>query len=85
VAEEGFKAMEGIFDQDCKQFVTLFKESTFEGSKTTARKMKKIVVRETRYNLNLLLFHSTYLLIHTDSKMLTWPSSPLLVLLHDRP
>jgi hypothetical protein len=43
--------------------------------------MKKIAARQTKYNQKALLFHSLYLLIHTDSEMLLWPNSPLLVLL----
>jgi hypothetical protein len=56
--EEGFKATERSFNDDIRQFFKLFTESTFEGSKAAARKMKKIVVRETKYNQKALLLHS---------------------------
>jgi hypothetical protein len=79
--EESFKANENRFNDDMKRFLKLFKESTFEGSKAAARKMKKIAARQTKHIQKVLLFHSLYLLIRTDSKMLLWPNSPLLVLL----
>jgi hypothetical protein len=68
-------------NEDAKRFFKLFKESTFDGSQAAARKMKKIAKRETKNNQKFLLFHSLYLLIHSASEMLSWPSSPLLVLL----
>jgi hypothetical protein len=78
---EGFKEIERSLDDDMKRFFKLFKVSTLKGSQAAARKMKKIVVRETKYNQKALLFHSLHLLIHTDSEKLLWPNSPLLVLL----
>jgi hypothetical protein len=69
-------------NEDAKRFFKLFEESTFEGSQAAARKMKEIAKRETKNNQKFLLFHSLYFLIRSDSEMLSWPNSPLLVLLH---
>jgi ankyrin repeat protein len=68
-------------DEDDKQFFKLFKESTFEGSRAAAQKMRKIVKRQDKNTQELLLFHSLRLLTHSKSEMLSWPNSPLLVLL----
>jgi hypothetical protein len=43
--------------------------------------MKKIAKRQTKSNQKFLLFHSFYILIRSDLKMLSLPNSPLLVLL----
>jgi hypothetical protein len=43
--------------------------------------MRKIAKRQTKPNQTFLLFHSLYLLIRSDNQMLSWPNSPLLVLL----
>jgi hypothetical protein len=79
--EELFREMERNLGKDGKRFFKLFTQSTFEGSQAAARKMKKIAIRETKHNQKALLFHSLYLLLHTDSEKLLWPNSPLLVLL----
>jgi hypothetical protein len=77
-----FESEECSLREDGKRFFKLFKESTFEGSQAAARKMKKIVKRQTKHNQKFMLFHSLVLLIHSsDSEMLSWPNSPLLVLL----
>jgi hypothetical protein len=76
-----FKEEERNLGKDGKQFFKYFTQSTFEGSQAAARKMKKILVRETRHSRKDLLFHSLYLLIRTDSEKLLWPNSPLLLLL----
>jgi hypothetical protein len=68
-------------DEDGKRFFKLFEESTLEGSQAAARKMKKIAKRQTKYNQKCLLFHSLHILAGSDSEMLSWPNSPLLVLL----
>jgi hypothetical protein len=66
-----------------KIFFKLFQESTFEGSRAAARKMKKIAKRATKQNQKILLFHSLHFLARSsDSKMLSWPKSPLFVMLH---
>jgi hypothetical protein len=64
-----------------KRFFKLFQESTFEGSRAAALEMKKIAKRQTEVNQKVLLFHSLYLLVYSDLEMLSWPNSPLLVLL----
>jgi hypothetical protein len=68
-------------DEDGKHFFKLFEESTLEGSQTAARKMKKIAKRQTKFAQKRLFFHSLYILARSDSDMLSWPNSPLLVLL----
>jgi hypothetical protein len=66
-----------------KQFFKLFQESTLEGSRAAAQKMKKIAKRRTKHNQKFMLFHSLHLLVRaSNSEMLLWPNSPLLVLLH---
>jgi hypothetical protein len=64
-----------------KLFFKLFEESTFEGSRGTARKLRKIAKRQAKHNQKFLLFHSLRFLIHSNSEMLSWPNSPLLVML----
>jgi hypothetical protein len=81
VLEEACRDHEHTFNDDMKRFFKLFTESTFEGSKAAARKMKKIATRETTNNQKAMLLHSLILLIHTKSEKLLWPNSPLLVLL----
>jgi hypothetical protein len=78
---EGFKESERRLGDNMKRFFKYFKESTLKGSQDAARKMKKLAARETKHNQKALLFHSLYLLIHTNSEKLLWPNSPLLVLL----
>jgi hypothetical protein len=75
--EEGKRDLDG----DGKRFFKLFEESTFEGSRAAARKMKNMAKRHTKRNQRFLLFHSLYILIRSKSEMLSWPNSPLLVLL----
>jgi hypothetical protein len=65
-----------------KRFFTLFEESTFEGSRAAAQKMKKFAKRQNKHTQDFLLFHSLDLLARSsNSEMLSWPNSPLLVLL----
>jgi hypothetical protein len=64
-----------------KRFFKLFTDSTFEGSRAAAIEMKKYAKRQTKHNQKFLLFHSFYILLRSDSEMLSWPNSPLLVLL----
>jgi hypothetical protein len=79
--KEEFEEAGRSLDDDEKQFFKLFEESTFEGSRAAARKMKKIAKRQTKQNQKCLLFHSLYLLVHSDNEKLRWPNSPLLVML----
>jgi hypothetical protein len=67
--------------EDGKQFFKLFEESTFEGSRAAAQKMKKIAERQTKHAQMFLMFHSLHFLLLSDEKKLSWPNSPLLVLL----
>jgi hypothetical protein len=79
--KEAFETYKRSLDEDMERFFKLFEESTFEGSQAAARKMKKIAKRQTKSNQKLMLFHSLYFLARSDSEMLSWPNSPLLVLL----
>jgi hypothetical protein len=79
---EQFETNQRSLDDDDKKFFKLFEESTFEGSRAAARKMKQIAKRKTKHNQTFLLFHSVGFLLFSDSEMLSWPNSPLLVLLH---
>jgi hypothetical protein len=79
---ECFVLEQGYLDEEMQGFFNLFQESTFEGSQDAAREMKKSAKRQDEEDQKLLLFHSLYLLLHTEpSEMLSWPNSPLLVLL----
>jgi hypothetical protein len=64
-----------------KRFFRLLEESTEDGSRAAARKMRKIAKRHTKYNQKCLLSHSLRFLIRYDKKKLSRPNSPLLVLL----
>jgi hypothetical protein len=77
VIEEGRRHL----DEDGKRFFSLFEQSTLEGSQAAARKMKKIAKRQTKFIQTFLLFQSLHILARSDSDMLSWPNSPLLVLL----
>jgi hypothetical protein len=70
-------------EEDLKQFFKLFQESTFEGSWAAALEMRTIAKRQAEFNQKFLLFHSLHFLTRCDCdiKMLSWPNSPLLVLL----
>jgi hypothetical protein len=81
--KEEFERTERSLLDDMKRFFKLFRESTFEGSQTAARQMRKIAQRWNKNNQKVLLFHSLEVLVRfSDSEMLSWPNSPLLVLLH---
>jgi hypothetical protein len=64
-----------------KRFFELFQESTFEGSRAAALEMKKIAKRQSKNNQKFLLFHSLFFLVRSDLEILSWPNSPLLVML----
>jgi hypothetical protein len=71
----------GLVEED-KLFFKLFEESTLEGSRAAARKMRKIAERLKKKYQEFLLIHSLHFLIRfSNSEMLSWPNSPLLVLL----
>jgi hypothetical protein len=80
--KEQFVAQESSFDEDTKRFFKLFEESTFDGSRAAALEMNQIAKRQITDNQKLLLYHSLQVLIRSDSEMLSWPNSPLLVLLN---
>jgi hypothetical protein len=79
--KESFESEERSLDEEDTRFFKLFEESTEDGSRAAARKMKEIAKRQTKDHHKFLLLHSLHLLLHSDSKMLSWPNSPLLVLL----
>jgi hypothetical protein len=82
--KEAFESRELFINgiEDLKRFFKLFEESTFEGSQAAALEMKKIVERLSKHNQKFLLFHSLrYLVRSSDSEMLSWPNSPLLMML----
>jgi hypothetical protein len=79
--KEQFEGGERSLTEHQKEFFKLFQESTFEGSQAAVRKMKKIAKRQTKNNKKGLLFQSIHFLIRSDLKMLSWPNSPLLVML----
>jgi hypothetical protein len=69
-----------FLDEDGKRFFKLFQESTFEGSQAAAQKMKKIARRQSKNNQAFLLFRSMDFLVRSsNSEMLAWPNSPLLI------
>jgi hypothetical protein len=80
--KESFERTHRNLDEDDKRFFKLFEESTFEGRRAAALEMKKFAKRQSKYNQMFLLFHGLRFLARSDSKMLSWPNSPLLVLLH---
>jgi hypothetical protein len=65
-----------------KRFFKLFEESTLEGRLAVARSMNKIAKRQPKPVREYLLLHSLYFLLHfSNSEMLSWPNSPVLVML----
>jgi hypothetical protein len=80
-SKEAFERGEHSLDEDGKRFFKLFTESTFEGSRAAALEMIKIAKRQTKQNQKFLWRHSLLVLARSDSDMLSWPNSPLLVLL----
>jgi hypothetical protein len=81
--KERFEIGERSLDADDKHFFKLFTESTFKGSQAAALEMRKIAERQTKHGQTLLLFHSLHVLVRSsNSEMLSWPNSPLLVMLH---
>jgi hypothetical protein len=79
--KELFETQERNLEGNMKRFFKLFEESTFEESRAAARKMRKVAKRESKHNQEFTLFDSLHLLIRSDSEMLSWPNSPLLVML----
>jgi hypothetical protein len=78
---EGFNSRERGLNEDMKGFFKLFRDSTFEGSLAAAQRMKEFAKRQIKYIQIFLLLHSLNVLARSDLKMLSWPNSPLLVLL----
>jgi hypothetical protein len=77
-----FERLDGCLDGDDKRFFKLFQESTFEGSKAAAQNMKKYAKRQTKHSQKCLFYHTLHFLIRSsNSEMLSWPNSPLFVML----
>jgi ankyrin repeat protein len=71
-----------MLNEDDERFFKLFEESTFEGSQAAALEMRKITKRQNKNNQKCLFFHSLLFLARSsDSEKLSWPNSPLLVML----
>jgi hypothetical protein len=68
-------------DEEDKRFFKLFVDSTFEESLPASLYMNMIANRQSKQNQKFLLIHSLRVLIRSDLKMLSWPNSPLLVML----
>jgi hypothetical protein len=80
--KEQFESDEQLLNDGVKRFFTLFEESTFEGSQATAQSMTKFAKRQTKTIKKAMIYHSVNFLVRfANSEMLSWPNSPLLVLL----
>jgi hypothetical protein len=82
--KEYFELEEGKLHEYLTQFFKLFTESTFEGSRAAAREMKEFAKQQIKTDQKYLLFHSIrflFLIRSIKSEMLSWPNSPLLVML----
>jgi hypothetical protein len=80
--KEQVERIERSLDKGRKRFFKLFEESTFEGSRPAALEMKEIAERQTKDHQKFLLFLSLHILVRSsDSEILSWPNSPLLMLL----
>jgi hypothetical protein len=80
-SKEDFEGGDDSLNEDGRRFLQLFTESTREGSRAAEREMKEIAARQTTYNQMFMIFHSLHILARSDSEMLSWPNSPLLVML----
>jgi hypothetical protein len=71
-----------MLNEGKKRFFKLFEESTFEGSRAAAQSMTKFAKRQTKLDKKVMLYHSVHFLVRSsNSEMLSWPNSPLLVML----
>jgi hypothetical protein len=77
-----FEEDKQLLTDGVRRFFTLFEESTFEGSLATAQSMTKFAKRQTKLVKKDMLYRSVHFLVRSsNSEMLSWPNSPLLVLL----
>jgi hypothetical protein len=75
--QERFESMELRLGEETKRFFKLFEKSTFEGSQAAAREM---AIDQAQAEVSVV--HGLHFLVRfSDSEMLSWPNSPLLVLL----
>jgi hypothetical protein len=71
-------------NEDYTQFYKLFNESQPGGRKAAASEMKQIARRLEQHQTDSWLLSILIDLVHADVDRLTWPNSPLLVLLECR-
>jgi hypothetical protein len=81
ILKEAVERVEHILPEDTKRFFKLFEDSTEDGSPAAALEMKAFANLQTKQSQKSLLCHSLFFLVRSDTKMLSWPNSPLLVLL----
>jgi hypothetical protein len=80
--KEQFERDKHILPDGVKRFFKLFEESTFEGSRATAQTMTRFARRQTKSEKKGMFYHSLHFLARfCNSEMLSWPNSPLLVML----
>jgi hypothetical protein len=79
--KEGFEKIKRCLDTDDRRFFKLFEESMFEGSRAAALEMTNIAEQYIKQNQKFLLSLGLRFLIRSDLEMLSWPNSPLLVML----
>jgi hypothetical protein len=80
--KEDFERGERSLDENGKRFFKLFEESTFKGSRAAAKKMANIAKRQIKISQMDLVYHSLSVLVRSSNlEMLSWPNSPLLVML----
>jgi hypothetical protein len=79
---EEFEGSKRSFNKNQRRFFNFSQKSTLEESRLAAQKMKQIAERQTWHNQTIMFFHSLFFLIRSsNSEMLSWPNSPLLVML----
>jgi hypothetical protein len=80
--KERFEDGKLLLNDGVTRFFKLFQESTFEGSRAAAESMTKFAKRQTEPVKNSIFYHSMHFLVRcSNSEMLSWPNSPLLVML----
>jgi hypothetical protein len=80
--KEQFESDKRILPEGVKRFFKLFEESTFERSQATAQSMTNFAKRQTKLEKYGIFYHSLHFLVRfSNSEMLSWPNSPLLVIL----
>jgi hypothetical protein len=79
---EGFERSKQKLTTRWKDFFERFEKSTFEKSQAMAQSMTNFARTQTKLVKRRMFFHSLQFLVRfSNSKMLSWPNSPLLVML----